>query len=564
MTARVIVIVLDDAGWGDLGCYGNIHSPTPTIDAIAAAGTRFDRYRSLFSVCSPSRATLLTGQSAGYYWIDKPDIPANGQRQWLPSGATTIYRYLKTLTPAPFCQHVGKWHLGAPGGNPDGGGGRRNTLTPCGFGIDEFWGAVNGPNSTVNDHERWENAYIIRQLAGQAPEHVLTSGWITQVHGQKIVDMIAAHAANPAGFLNSFWTHIPHQFLSNAVPEMADFPALSDGERTHQANLKHLDNVVLAIVNALIANGIYDDTHIFITSDNGSPDGSVRNGGLRAGKLSAFEGGVRLPFIWKGPGVPSGVVDTENRLSTDLFVTLAELFGLDASAWPGSSLLSPPPQRDQLISAGQNDALIRSVIGDGRTIKLLVQGASRQFFCVDTIDGEEDENELEVVASGAVAGEINQADADSIETAFDAAMGAYPGVPTATNWQGYPEGTTEAQARAYVDADFAEEPEPKDYRVFMGGGGPELQTALETLAQHPRTISCPHGSGDLTEAALGTLPNGTHPSTGTTPVAFGASKVISGLLHAMCLDPVARELLSSEELAELDARLATTSGDRML
>lgn len=545
-------VILDDLGYGDFGCYGNTNNPTPTVDAIAASGIRYTHYRSLYSVCSPSRCVYETGQNAGFYWIDRPDSPETGGRIWLPSGATTFARRLKTLTPAPMVFHVGKWHLGTPGGNPDGSGAKRNTQHPLRFGNDHFFGAINGPSSTMNEHEIWENAWIIDD-----EQQVQTSGWIANVHAQRICDWLDAHHGHAGGLFIKWWLHQPHAVLPSNVPEMADFPSLSGAERVYQANLKHADNALATVISKL--DELELDPYIFVTSDNGGVGGEANNGGLSGSKNSAREGGIRVPAILAGPEI-SPAVDSENRLSTDVFVTKCDAFGLSSTGWPGSSLLSPPPQRDQLFRAVQSDALVRSTIGDGRTIKLLETGTTRQFFCVDELDGEQAVNELTVVASGAVAGELNQSDADSIEAEYDAQQDAFPAIPSDGSYDSYPPGTTAAQARAYVDADFAAAPRLTDYRVFVGGGGPDLQEALEALVPHPYTIP---GTA-LQELALGTLPAGTHPSTGTTPVAFGASTVISGQLYDKIFDPAARANCSPEEIDEIDERLATTSGDRYL
>lgn len=549
---RIIWIVADDLGWGDVGCQGHPTILTPNIDALAAAGTRFTHYRSLFSVCSPSRCTLITGQSAAYNWIDRADIPETGNRQWLPSGATTIQRCLKTLDPAPHTMHLGKWHLGTPG---DG----RNTLHPNGFGIDYFFGSMSNHNSVVDAYERQLDAWVLENR-----QHIQTSGYITTVYGQRICDWLDEHGSDPEGFLIAWWDHMPHVPLDSTVPEMSLYPTGNLTDRTYYASVSHLDTAIGAVLAKLTALGIADDVHIIFSSDNGPNIGSGSAGGLRGGKNSAYEGGIRVPFIWKGPGIPSGVVDTENRLSIDFFPTVAGLFGFDASGWPGSDLFDPAPQRDQLIAAQSSDALIRSTIGDGRTIKLLEEGATRRFYCIDATNGELLANALTVVASGATAGQLNQSDADSIEAEFDAQIATYPEPPPGGSGDPYGD-VTEEEARQRIEADFAAEPRPGDYRVHMCGTvGSALQDALEALVPHPYTIDCAHSAGSLSETALGTLPSSTHPSTGTTPVAFGASKVVSGHLHALCFDPVARANCDAGELAEINARLATTSGDRLL
>lgn len=544
MTTRVIQFVFDDLSALDFGCTGNPDADTPAIDAIAAAGMRYTRFRSNFAVCSPSRATMITGQSAAYAWINAPDTPETGARQWLPSGATTIQRCLKKmLSPAPHTRHYGKWHLGTPGEG-------RNTMSPNGFGIDYFFGAVNGPSSAIDAFESYENAWVLENDV-----YVPTTGWVTNVYTDNLLAWLDAHGNDPAGFLITFWHHIPHATLDPDVPEAALFPGLTGALKTYVANLKHADNDIARVVAKLQSLGIYSDTHIFITSDNGPPGGSASyQGDLSGSKNSAYDGGLLVPLIWKGPGVPVAV-DNQHRLGIDWFPTVADLFGIETPGWPGVHLLDSVPNRSQGFVENNSSAWLQP-IGDGRMIKLLRDGVGDSFYCVDTDAGEKVANKLVQVPSGAVAGQINTSDVTALTASFNAFLAAYPTAPGET-FVGY-NGLTETQVRDRVEAELAEEPRLQDFLVHMcGTTGSALQNALESLADHPYTVSCGHGAGDITEASLGTLRTGTH--------AFGASTIVSGFLWDLCYNEarlVAK--CTSLERAEIRARLATTSSNRML
>ena len=144
---NVIFILADDLGWADLGCYGHPRIKTPNIDMLAKKGMRFTQFYTTSPVCTPSRASFMTGRHPQRFNIHHADLPETTPRYPLPLDAVTLMRLLRQA--GYITSHFGKWHLGEP----------PYTGMPRKHGLDHFFGSMGGrPSSSWNKFARYDDA----------------------------------------------------------------------------------------------------------------------------------------------------------------------------------------------------------------------------------------------------------------------------------------------------------------------------------------------------------------------------------------------------------------------
>lgn len=319
-----VFILIDDLGARDLGCYGSTFYETPHIDRLAARGVRFTSAYAACPVCSPTRASILTGKYPARLhltdWLpgrgDRPDqkLLRPKIRQHLPLGQVTMARALRPL--GYVSASIGKWHLGAPPYYPEKHGfdvnvGGTQTGSPPG-GYFRF----RTPTLTArNDKE-----YLTDRLTEEAEK------FIAQNHNRPFFLYLAHYAV-----------HIPLQAKKELLVRFRAKKA--HGVQTnalYAAVIASVDQSVGRLVKKLETLGIADRTVIVFTSDNGGL--SVREGPntpatsnlpLRAGKGYLYEGGIREPLLIRWPGVtrPGGVCDVP-VCSVDFFPTFLEIAGV--------------------------------------------------------------------------------------------------------------------------------------------------------------------------------------------------------------------------------------------
>jgi arylsulfatase A-like enzyme len=313
---HVVLILADDLGPGDLGCYGGTLTPTPHIDRLAKEGTRFTQYYSASPICSPSRAGLITGMFPARWRITSFLQTRAGNRgceqaDYLDPKAPSLPRQLKEAGYAT--AHFGKWHLG---------GGRDVDDAPnfAAYGYDEHAGTWESPEphpditagnwiwSDKDKVKRWER-----------------SGFFVD----KTLDFLRRRKeAGKPGFVN-LWLDDPH---TPWVPEAGT--AKGETRENLRGVMKETDRQVGRLLDALREMGIDGETVLIFTSDNGALPTfkGARSGGLRASKLSLYEGGIRMPFIVRWPGrAPAGRVDEQTVLAAvDLLPTLCAIGGAKA------------------------------------------------------------------------------------------------------------------------------------------------------------------------------------------------------------------------------------------
>lgn len=329
-----VVILADDMGYGDIGCYGSPDVPTPNIDALARTGTRFtDAYVSC-AVCSPSRAALLTGRYQQRFGHEFNSGPVEREAQinfGLPASEKIIPQHLK---PAGYrSAAIGKWHLGV-----------RPGYHPLDRGFDEFFGFLSGGNAFIT--AQTPNARAVASdgdggkipavradpvLRGRTP--VAEHRYLTDAFAAEAVSFIERNKTNP--FFLYFAPNAIHTPL-HAIDRYLDRVASI-------ANLKHrllaamtiaLDEAVAAIREALQKAGLEKNTLLVFLSDNGCPvmTGAGTNGPLSGEKVTYFEGGIRVPFILNWPGrVPAAKVYNRPVVSRDLLPTFLAAANLKPS-----------------------------------------------------------------------------------------------------------------------------------------------------------------------------------------------------------------------------------------
>ena len=334
---NVIFILADDQGWGDAGYAGHPYARTPNLDRLAADGTFIRNFYVNGTVCSPSRAALLTGMypaRLGFHHItSKPEV--NKQRQipdWLDPEVTTIADMFKKAGYAT--AQFGKWHLGKYAGAP----------APTAYGFD-----VSAVLSGSGDQLRKE---------GQKEDPFL----LTATTFDRTIEFIRDHKDKP--FYVNVWSPLPHaplrptpeqtQAFRDLKPDANSFGKwMSDyikaarapgGQmRIYLAALAEVDHQIGRLRETLTQLGLKEDTIIVFSSDNGPEDYAIGNaanagmgspGPLRGRKRSLYEGGTRVPFVAVWPGkIPSGRVDNETIMSgVDLMPTLAALAGIPCEA----------------------------------------------------------------------------------------------------------------------------------------------------------------------------------------------------------------------------------------
>jgi len=306
---NIIIIFCDDLGYGDLGVYGSSVHQTPVLDQMAADGALFTDFYVTSGVCTPSRASLLTG-----CYPRRVDMHVNARHpdsigtqvlfprahKGLNPNEITIAELLKKQGYATAC--IGKWHLGD---QPE--------FLPTRQGFDTYFGI---PYS--NDMNR---AFVPLPLMREEKvvEAPVDQNTITQRYTQEAVKFIEEHTEQP------FFIYLPHAMTHNPLHASDDFRGKSANGIYGDA-VEELDWSTGQILATLAEEGLEENTLVIFTSDNGAASrwgGS--NGDLRGWKGSTWEGGMRVPgiFQWKGT-IPAGRVISEMASTLDILPTIAQ------------------------------------------------------------------------------------------------------------------------------------------------------------------------------------------------------------------------------------------------
>jgi len=348
---NVIVILIDDMGLTDLSCYGSRFYESPNIDQLAKDGVRFTHGFSACTVCSPTRAALLTGKYPARLritdWIAGHQSPAAKLKipEWqkfLPFEEITLAEQLKAAGYA--IASIGKWHL-TPGRKKDD-----EAYYPDKHGFD-----VNLGGYHRGQPPRYVSPYSIPTLKdGPVGE------FLTDREAAEAVKFIEANKDKP------FFIYLPHYAVHQPIAGKPDVIAKFKSKNitnpkqknaTYAALIATVDDALGTIRDGLRRLNLDQNTIIVFTSDNGGALPTTDNSPLRAGKGSAYEGGVRVPLIVYWPGVTkAGTLESQPAMSIDLYPTILEMTGIKSlqSVVDGVSLApllqtGTKPDRDTLF-----------------------------------------------------------------------------------------------------------------------------------------------------------------------------------------------------------------------
>lgn len=313
---NVLMVLVDDMGWGDAGCYGGANVPTPRMDRLAAEGVRFAQFYAASPICSASRCGLITGQFPARWRITSYLQTKAGNRfceqaDFLDPKAPT---YVRAFQQAGYATaHVGKWHLG---------GGRDVTEAPkfAAYGYDVGYGTYESPEPAAALGLKLQ-PWSLEIEPQQVPRHDRTR-WMVDA----ALDFIEHHAEKP--WLVNLWLDDVHTPYRPSDDQLAAAGA-GTGSAEYRAVLAETDRQLGRLLDGLHDLKLDGNTLVVFAGDNG-PQPSferARTAGLRGMKWSLYEGGIREPLIVRWPGViPAGKAnDATVMCAVDLFPTLCDL-----------------------------------------------------------------------------------------------------------------------------------------------------------------------------------------------------------------------------------------------
>ena len=312
---NIVLVMADDMGWGQTGYYNHPLLKTPNLDAMAANGLRLDRFYAGAPVCSPTRATVMTGRQHDRTGVKDHGYALRRQEQ-------TIARVLREAGYAT--GHFGKWHLnGLRGpGVPILAG---DIYSPGEFGFETWLSVTNffDMNPLMSRQGNFE------EFAGDSSEIIVA---------EALQYIQAMHEAGKPSF-TVIWYGSPHDPFLASEDDREGFSDIDASSEHHYGELVAMDRSIGTLRSGLRELGIAEDTLVWFNSDNGGLPGIKLGsvGGLRGFKGALYEGGIRVPAIIEWP---AGIVQPRSTsypaATMDIFPTLVELLGL-----PGESLTMP-------------------------------------------------------------------------------------------------------------------------------------------------------------------------------------------------------------------------------
>ena len=312
---NIIIIFCDDLGYGDLGCYGSVKNRTPHVDQLAADGMMFTDFYSSSPVCTPSRASLMTGcyprrvgmhEDFTGHWVLIPR-----SRRGLNPDERTVAEVLKSRGYATAC--IGKWHLGD-----------QPQHLPTEHGFDFYYG-IPYSNDMQSAGRGDPPLPLVKQATViEAPADQAT---LTKRYTQQVISFIEDNQKNP------FFVYLPHTFPHLPLFASPDFLGKSANGR-YGDSVEEIDWSTGQILDCLDRLKLAKNTLVIFTSDNGS---NGRNGGsnrpLSGAKGSTMEGGMRVPMIARWPGrIPADATCRELGTMMDFLPTFCALTGASQPA----------------------------------------------------------------------------------------------------------------------------------------------------------------------------------------------------------------------------------------
>jgi len=307
----------DDLGYGDLSSYGATDLRSPNIDKLATAGIRFDNFYANCPVCSPTRASLLTGRYPELVGVPGV-IRTHAENSWgyLDPNAVMLPALLKKA--GYHTAIVGKWHLGL-----------ESPSRPNERGFDHFYGYLGDMMDDYYNHRRHGINYMRLEEAEVDPE-----GHATDLFTAWACDYITDRAVAKTPFFLYLPYNAPHTPIQPPQDWVDKVKAREAGITDQRAKLvaliEHMDAGVGKVIDKLDETGVAENTLVIFTSDNGGQLGvGANNGPLRDGKQSMYEGGIKVPFcaVWPGK-IQKGTRSAQTALTMDIFPTICEAAGV--------------------------------------------------------------------------------------------------------------------------------------------------------------------------------------------------------------------------------------------
>jgi arylsulfatase A len=322
---NVVLIFVDDMGYGDIGPFGNTKVRTPNLDQFAREGMKFTSFYAT-PVCSMSRACLMTGCYNARVSI--PGVLFPGSQIGINSEETTVAEVLKSRGYSTIC--IGKWHLG-----------HREPFLPTRHGFDSYFGIPYSNDMTLDtQHAKFAKDCVFRDgfteekaraeaikhsvplmRGDEVVEYPADQDTLTKRYTEEAVKFIRERSAGP------FFVYLPHTMVHVPLAASADFRGKSGAGLLGDA-IEELDWSVGQIMRTLKDQRLDENTLVIFTSDNGAASGSA--GPWRGKKGSNYEGGVREPCIMRWPGmIPAGTTCNHIAGNIDLLPTLAKIAGAE-------------------------------------------------------------------------------------------------------------------------------------------------------------------------------------------------------------------------------------------
>jgi len=324
---NVVLFIVDDLGWTDVGCYGSDLYQTPHVDRLASQGVRFTNAYAACTVCSPTRAAIMSGKYPARLnctdWISGHQRPFAklAVPDWTPYLAESEYTLAEALRDAGYATaHIGKWHLG-----------ESENFWPENQGFEINIAGNSGGSPVANGGKGYFSPYNIPRL-----EDGPKGEYLTERLAEEACAFIERASRDEKPFFLNLWLYSVHTPIQAREELIGKYQRLAREDARHTnpvyaAMVEHMDTALGKVLAQLKDSGIERDTVVIFSSDNGGLCGNRRwkvtsNAPLRSGKGDIYEGGVRVPFVVSWPAAIPGarVIDTP-VISMDIYPTVLEL-----------------------------------------------------------------------------------------------------------------------------------------------------------------------------------------------------------------------------------------------
>lgn len=357
---NVILIYTDDLGYGDLGCYGAKGYETPELDRMAQEGMRFTDFSTSSSICTPSRAGLLTGRYAKR-WGHNGRVYFPDSKDGMPSSEITIAELLKAVGYKTAA--IGKWHLG-----------HRPEYLPTAQGFDFYYGIPfsndmwQAPEIPLADNVVFNEGFGPKQYAeGSRKNKSKYQDKVPLMLGNEVIEwpvdqrlITRKYTEQAQAFIQDNQEQAFFLYFAHSMPHVPLYVSEAFDGKSERGLfgdvIEELDWSVGQLLQTLKDVGIAENTLVIFTSDNGpwlsKKDAAGTAGPLRDGKFSDFEGGCRVPTIaWRPGTVPAGVVCDVQTSTLDMLPTIA-------------ALAEAPVPQDRVLDGFDIRAVLNGNIGD--------------------------------------------------------------------------------------------------------------------------------------------------------------------------------------------------------